>query len=184
MTQSSTICITSRTLVRVDGTQHILFVARLSPEKGVHVLVEAFKMLVERRPKLRLDLVGGAYTQVYLYLAPDPDDKAMATLAAFYGTALSEMVRRQLLLAGQAYLDDIATAATGDNRIVFHGAIPHTETIVLYRRTAVMVLPSVWNAFGTVTSGDGQKRSVLALLYTVWHWSAIAGKRFLMLSVM
>jgi glycosyltransferase involved in cell wall biosynthesis len=128
-----------------DGTQHILFVARLSPEKGVHVLVEAFKMLVERRPKLRLDLVGGAYTQVYLYLAPDPDDKAMATLAPFYGTTLSEMVRRQLLLAGQAYLDDLATAAAGDNRIVFHGAIPHAETIALYRRAAVMVLPSVWN---------------------------------------
>ena len=128
-----------------DGTQHLLFVARLSPEKGVHVLIQAFKILAESRPTLRLDLVGGAYTQAYLYLAPDPDDRTMASLERFYGTRLFEMVRRQLILKGQAYLDDLTTEAAGDGRIVFHGVIPHGETIALYRRATVMVLPSVWN---------------------------------------
>ena len=127
------------------GTQHLLFVARLSPEKGVHVLIQAFKILAESRPTLRLDLVGGAYTQAYLYLAPDPDDPAMATLEPFYGNRLSEMVRRQLVLKGQAYLNDLVAEAAGDDRIIFHGAIPHGETIALYRQAAVMVLPSVWN---------------------------------------
>ena len=128
-----------------DGTQHLLFVARLSPEKGVHVLIQAFKILAESRPTLRLDLVGGAYTQAYLYLAPDPDDPAMASLEPFYGRRLSEMVRRQLLLKGQAYLNDLVAEAAGDDRIIFHGAIPHGETIALYRQAAVTVLPSVWN---------------------------------------
>jgi spore coat protein SA len=128
-----------------DGTRHLLFVARLSPEKGVHVLIRAFKILAESRPALRLDLVGGAYTQAYLYLAPDPDDRAIASLERFYGNRLSEMVRRQLILKGQAYLDDLAAEAAGDDRIVFHGVIPHSETIALYRRATVMVLPSVWN---------------------------------------
>jgi glycosyltransferase involved in cell wall biosynthesis len=131
--------------VQSDGTQHLLFVARVSPEKGVHVLIQAFKILAEDRPMLRLDIVGGAYTQAYLHLAPDPDDRTMASLERFYGIRLSEMVRRQLILKGQAYWDDLTTEAAGDDRIVFHGVIPHAETIALYRRAAVMVLPSVWN---------------------------------------
>jgi glycosyltransferase involved in cell wall biosynthesis len=128
-----------------SGTQRLLFVARLSPEKGVHVLIEAFKILRESHPALRLDLVGGAYAQAYLYLAPDPDDPAMASLDPFYGMRLSEMVRRQLVLKGQAYLNDLVEEAAGDDRIVFHGAIPHADTIALYRGAAVMVLPSVWH---------------------------------------
>ena len=128
-----------------DGTHRLLFVGRLSPEKGVHVLIQAFKILGESHPTLRLDIVGGAYTQAYLYLAPDPDDPAMASLEPFYGKRLSDMVRRQLVLKGQAYLNDLVAEAAGDDRIVFHGAIPHAETIALYRRASVMVLPSVWN---------------------------------------
>jgi glycosyltransferase involved in cell wall biosynthesis len=131
--------------VQSDGTQRLLFVARLSPEKGVHVLIEAFKILAERHPTLHLDIVGGAHTQAYLYLAPDPDDPAMASLQPFYGKRLSEMVRRQLVLKGQAYLNDLVAEAAGDDRIVFHGVIPHAETIALYRQASVMVLPSVWN---------------------------------------
>ncbi len=138
-------CPSSAVPAQSDGTQHVLFVARLSPEKGVHVLIQAFKILAESRPTLRLDLVGGAFTQAYLYLAPDPDDRTMASLERFYGTRLFEMVRRQLILKGQAYLDDLTTEAAGDDRIVFHGVIPHGETIALYRRAIVMVLPSVWN---------------------------------------
>jgi glycosyltransferase involved in cell wall biosynthesis len=131
--------------VQSDGTQHVLFVARLSPEKGVHVLIRAFSLLRESHPLLRLDVVGGASTQPYLYLAPDPDDPAMASLEPFYGKRLSEMVRRQFVLKGQAYLNDVVAEAAGDTRIVFHGAIPHAETIALYRQASVMVLPSVWN---------------------------------------
>src|SRR5260370_2691591 len=36
---------------------HLLFVGRLSPEKGVHVLIRAFKILAMSRPTLHLDLV-------------------------------------------------------------------------------------------------------------------------------
>src|SRR5437879_3524421 len=56
------------------------------------------------------------------------------------------MVRRQLTLRGQrTYWDDLAVAAGGDDRIVFHGAVTCADTFDLYRRAAVMVIPSVWN---------------------------------------
>jgi glycosyltransferase involved in cell wall biosynthesis len=124
---------------------HLLFVGRLSPEKGVHVLIRAFKILATSRPTLHLDLVGGAYTQAYLSLTPDPTDRAMASLERFYGNRLSEMVRRQLVLKGKAYLYDLRREAAGDERIVFHGPVRQTKTIDFYRRATVLVFPSVWN---------------------------------------
>jgi glycosyltransferase involved in cell wall biosynthesis len=127
------------------GPARLLYVGRLSPEKGVHVLIQAFKILAENRPTLQLDLVGGAYTQRYLYLAPDPNDQAIASLEPFYGKQLSDMVRRQLILRGRSYAVDLAAEAAGDERIVFHDPVPQTETIDFYRRATVLVFPSVWN---------------------------------------
>lgn len=129
-----------------DGTEHLLFVGRLIPEKGIHVLIQAFKILAERRPTLRLDLVGATNRGRYLYLCPDvKDDPTLASLVdAFYGDRLSEMVRKQLTEGAHSYLDDLVTLAGGDERIVFHGAVSNTETIEFYRRAAMLVFPSIW----------------------------------------
>jgi glycosyltransferase involved in cell wall biosynthesis len=137
---------------RIKGQQRLLFLARVSPEKGAHVLIEAFKILVDGRSpgftgsSLHLDIVGDTEILPYIYFLPDPEDPVIASLRPFYGQRLPEMVRRQLTLKGQlSYWDDLVAAAGGDDRIVFHGAIPHAKTIDLYRRAAVMVIPSVWN---------------------------------------
>jgi len=128
-----------------DGTERLLYVGRLSPEKGIHILIQAFKILAESRPALRLDLVGSTNRGLYLYLCPDLKDPAIASLVeAFYGNRLSDMVRRQLTQGEHSYLDDLVILAGGDKRIVFHGSVSHTETIDFYRRAAMLVFPSVW----------------------------------------
>jgi glycosyltransferase involved in cell wall biosynthesis len=138
-------CPTSESSARNEGTERLLYVGRLVPEKGIHVLIRAFKILVESRPTLRLDLVGATNTGRYLYLCPDLKDPAIANLVhAFYGDRLSEMVRRQLTQGSHIYLDDLLTLAGGDERIVFHGAVSHEETIDLYRRATMLVFPSIW----------------------------------------
>ena len=130
-----------------DGTTRLLFVGRLIPEWGIHVLIRAFKIVAATRPTLRLDLVGAANTGRYLHLCADPQDRAIADMVdAFYGKRLSDMVRRQLSRKGQSYLDDLAAEAAGDDRIVFHGGIPHSQTIDLYRRATMLVFPAVVNA--------------------------------------
>ena len=128
-----------------SGPARLLYVGRISPEKGVHVLIQAFKILAESGRTLRLDLVGSADTQRYLYLAPDPADPATAMLEPYYGKRLSEMVRRQLILRGRSYAVDLAAEVGGDERIQFHDPVPQTETIDFYRRATVLVFPSVWN---------------------------------------
>jgi glycosyltransferase involved in cell wall biosynthesis len=137
---------------QIKGQQRLLFLGRVSPEKGVHVLIQAFKILADSRSpgftgsSLYLDIVGDTEILPYMYFLPEPDDPVIASLRPFYGQRLSEMVRRQLTLKGQtSYWDDLAVAAGGDDRIVFHGAVRHAETVDLYRRAAVMVLPSICN---------------------------------------
>jgi len=138
-------CPTSDSSAPSNGTARLLYVGRLIPEKGIHVLIRAFKILAEGRPMLRLDLVGATNTGRYLYLCPDLKDRAISNLVdAFYGDRLSEMVRRQLTQGPHIYLDDLLTLAGGDERIVFHGAVSHAETIDFYRRAIMVVFPSVW----------------------------------------
>jgi glycosyltransferase involved in cell wall biosynthesis len=127
------------------GPARLLYVGRLSPEKGIHILIQAFKILAESRPTLQLHLVGSAHTQRYLYLASDLNDPAAASLEQFYGKRLAEMVRRQLILRDRSYATDLAAAAAGDERIVFHAPVPQIKTIEFYRRASVLVFPSVWN---------------------------------------
>lgn len=128
-----------------NGTERLLYVGRLIPEKGVHVLIRAFKILAETRPTLRLDLVGVADRLWYLYVCPDLKDPAIACMVqAFFGNRLSDMVRKQLTRGSQSYLEHLTTLAGGDERITFRGVVSHAETIDFYRRAAMLVFPSVW----------------------------------------
>lgn len=123
----------------------ILYVGRLSVEKGIHILIRAFKIVSKTRPTLQLDLLGAVSTPLYLYLAPDLEDQAIYGLRPFYGARFPEMVRRQLILRGRSYLDDLVAEAGGDDRIVFHGGTWQGGTIDFYHQAAMLVFPSVWN---------------------------------------
>jgi len=130
---------------QTDDSQRLLFLGRVSPEKGAHVLIQAFRILAESRPALHLDIVG--YTGgilPYIYLS-DMDDRGIGNLQQFYGKGLSDMVRRQLIFRGRSYIEDLAAQVGEDRRIVFHGAVSQTETIGFYRHAAMLVYPSECN---------------------------------------
>ncbi len=44
--------------VSEDKPKRILYAGAISPHRGLHVLLEAFKLVVKRYPNVRLDLVG------------------------------------------------------------------------------------------------------------------------------
>jgi glycosyltransferase involved in cell wall biosynthesis len=125
--------------------ERLLYVGRLVPEKGVHVLIQAFKIVAESRPALRLDLVGATHRGCYLYLCPDLEDPAIASMVeAFFGKRLCDMVRKQLTRGSRSYLDGLVTLAGEDERIAFRGGVSHAGTIDFYRRASMLVFPSVW----------------------------------------
>lgn len=136
-----------------DDTERLLYVGRISPEKGLHVLIRAFKIVAASRPGLQLHLIGAAGLMPYLFFWPDRRDRATASLEMFYGETLFDMVRRQIILRGRGYLADLAAEIAGDDRIVFHSAVLQTELIEFYRQAKALVFPSVWNEpFGMPTA--------------------------------
>jgi len=113
----------------------LLFVGRISPEKGLHLLVDAFNELQAERPELELTLVGEEE-------APDPgmlvrlsDDEQIRRLEEFYTAPYGETLRARLTPAAR-------------ERVHFTGAVPYAQVAAHYRDADVLVLPSLMEAFG------------------------------------
>lgn len=116
-----------------DG-RTILFIGRVSPDKGAHVLLEAFRLLCERRRKdLRLELIGDeALPSLSMQVRLDEEPR-VRRLARFY--------RRSGYL--QPLLAGLPPGVAA--RVTHRAWTRHQEVLSAYRRAAVVVLPSVWN---------------------------------------
>jgi glycosyltransferase involved in cell wall biosynthesis len=112
----------------------VLFVGRISPEKGVHLLVDAFKAIAEEFPSAQLDLVGGAGSMPAEFLVALSDDPLVRGLQSFYQCD---------------YLADIQGRIPDSlkKRVHFHGNVAHRELAQHYRRASVFVNPSLSDAF-------------------------------------
>jgi glycosyltransferase involved in cell wall biosynthesis len=135
---------------RGQADRRIVFVGRVSPEKGVHVLLEAFEQVLDRFPNARLDVVGVAGSMIalpYSYHIGLSRDPEVTKLARYYGTNLLEKVRRQLLPGGLSYFADLQLRLKGQlaPKVTFHGQLPHSDLLDVYRNADVLVFPSVWN---------------------------------------
>ncbi len=118
-----------------EEAPHVLFVGRISPEKGVHVLLDAFERVRRQFPNARLSLVGpiASAPQDFLVGLAETDD--VARLAAFY--------------QGD-YIDHLNKLISAEAResVVFTGAIPYSELAGNYGCADVVVNPSLSESFG------------------------------------
>jgi glycosyltransferase involved in cell wall biosynthesis len=126
--------------------ERLLFVGRISPEKGVHVLIDAFARLAPARPRLELELVGepGLVPKAFLDLLERTP--ALEVALAFYGTSSLDRLRRTLR-GGQGYLDALLERLPADlrSRVRVVGAVPHDALVERYRAADLLVAPSVCN---------------------------------------
>lgn len=114
----------------------LLFVGRVSPEKGVHVLLAALRALISTRPNVRLEVVGPIGAAPYEYIVLLDRDVQTRRLARYYGRARRE----------DQYADAIhrmGEAVRG--HVTFSGAIRYSELAERYRAADIVVVPSVWN---------------------------------------
>jgi glycosyltransferase involved in cell wall biosynthesis len=113
-------------------TKQLLFVGRIWPDKGPHILVEAFNQVVEQHPEARLEFVGwkaGPPPEYILRLSEDQHVRDLAPLSnANYF----------------CYLQRLASPEAGA-RTIFFDALPHPQLAERYRGAAIFVFPSVWN---------------------------------------
>ena len=130
------------------GPIRLLFVGRISPDKGVHVLMEAFDQLALERPDVTLDIVGKPgmlpFDVLGLLLR---NDSLLGGLGEFYGRSRLDGALAALRGQRRGYFETLTARLSGDaaQRVRFHGTIPFSELLSLYQQAHLLVLPSIWN---------------------------------------
>jgi glycosyltransferase involved in cell wall biosynthesis len=123
-----------RRLDEMSAEARILFVGRVSPEKGVHVLIEAFTKVACQVPNVFLDVVGGGGSLPLDYLVAISSDRVVRGLGHFYGTDYLTVVKSRIPVKLRT-------------RVVFHGNVEHDALAGHYRKATVFASPSLSDAF-------------------------------------
>ncbi|MEH2026154.1 glycosyltransferase family 4 protein [Nostoc sp.] len=115
--------------------KQILFVGRISPEKGIHVLIDAFNKVVSRYPQVQLKLVGSGTALVPWYTL-DREDQQIQNILSYYQGSYREQLQKRI-------------ASNAVSSVFFLGKVPHFELFEYYQQADIFIFPSVWNeAFG------------------------------------
>jgi len=132
--------------------RRLLFVGRVSPEKGVHVLLDALRIVADRFIQARLDVVGPIGECERDFVVALCDDERVAQLASFYdGRGYGSHLKEQWESLG---LQD---------RVTWHGAVPHRNLPAHYRGADVLINPSLSEPFGiTVIEAMASETPVVA----------------------
>jgi glycosyltransferase involved in cell wall biosynthesis len=124
----------------------ILFVGRVSPEKGVHKLAEAFRLLLASSERFELEIAGPVGLLPLSQIRLLAGDSHVAELIRFYGSGLRGAVASQLLHARSGYRHFIDSLLTGEasTRVRFLGLLSRQALLDAYHRAEVVVVPSLW----------------------------------------
>ncbi len=125
----------SPTVPRIEGGDgcKVLFVGRLSPEKGIHILLEAFRRVASRNSTVTLELVGPSTLAPKQFVDPFNQDPMFRGVRRFYQRPKSYLAHLKTLVRGQ-----IA------ERVFFSGPIPNRHLAEHYRQADIFVFPSLW----------------------------------------
>ncbi|PSB12065.1 glycosyltransferase family 1 protein [Pleurocapsa sp. CCALA 161] len=124
-----------------DRPQHdtnapqLLFVGRISPEKGVHDLIDAFIKITEQYPQAVLTIAGPhliVAKALLCDLQPEPEVQA---LKYFYSIDYLEHLKSKI----PAHLS---------SQVIFTGSLHQQELLPYYQQADVVVNPSLSEAFG------------------------------------
>jgi glycosyltransferase involved in cell wall biosynthesis len=121
-----------QSVLNKNGSKQLTFVGRVSPEKGVHVLLDAFQQILKQHPHVQLKIVGPQYSLPIEYLIALSDDSKEKDLKRFYSSNYLVYLKNQL-------------SSSEASHVSFVGVVPHRLIPNLYKSTDVCVVPSVCN---------------------------------------
>ncbi len=110
----------------------VMFVGRLAPEKGVHLLVEAFAQVSAAHPDARLELIGPQDLSPKQFVDPFGRDPLIGEVSAFYQRPGSFQARLE------------AIARPMGSRVSFRGPIPNDAMEAELARAGIFVFASLW----------------------------------------
>ncbi len=127
----------------------LLYVGRIAPDKGVHLLAEAADRLIREGVDLELTLIGKPglmpYDLLSRLLGGEPE--ALAAVRPFYGcSSLRTWLSKEVLRQGRSYRDAVRArlSPAACARVRFLGTVPLPALVGAYRAADLLVLPSVW----------------------------------------
>ena len=120
----------------------LLFVGRVCPEKGSHILLEAFKKVRAQYPQTQLTIVGPMGVIPYEYLVGVTDDPVVADLAPFHKDN-----------SWMNYLKKTISQINGQEKhnkpVSLTGPIPPSGLTDYFRQADIFIFPSICQeAFG------------------------------------
>jgi glycosyltransferase involved in cell wall biosynthesis len=112
----------------------ILFVGRMSPEKGVHRLLEAFEKVTTKVPEARLVMIGPASLAGQELVDRDGKDPLFDDVREFWGSP-------------KRFRDHLVAEAESrtPGKVTFIGGVDHSELEEWYRRADIFVFPPIWH---------------------------------------
>lgn len=119
---------------RGNSSIRLLNVGRVSPEKGLHVLVDALERVVAVRPEVTLTVLGEESPVPYEFAVKISQDELVKRLARFYGGSYLQQLREQMS-------DAVA------ERVTFIDRVAHDQTRLYYDDADIFVFPSIFEAF-------------------------------------
>jgi glycosyltransferase involved in cell wall biosynthesis len=136
-------------------TQRILYAGAISPHRGLHVLLQAFKLVVEEHPDVHLDLVGPHGNYALQDTFDVRDERLRQSVAPYYAFRPLSLLKARLLprspdrTSYKACLASMMPAEVA-SKVTFHGMVgQRPELIGHYYSGDIFVLPSICNdSFG------------------------------------
>jgi len=115
--------------------KNLLFVGRISPEKGLHILLDAFQQVAWHYPEVQLEIVGPEAVAPLEYIVALSDEDKVKDLAVFYP---------------ESYLSQLQTRLPSElaSQVRFTGFVPYSQLHKHYLNADVLINPSLSEAFG------------------------------------
>ena len=119
----------------------LLFVGRVSPEKGIHLAIGAVKKLIKNYPSIHLNIVGLISSAPREYILDLSDDMQIKRLTQFYGEDPSN---------GSYYFECLKRMVGEEYKtcISFKGLVPHEKVVDFYQEADILINPSFSESFG------------------------------------
>jgi glycosyltransferase involved in cell wall biosynthesis len=130
--------------------KRILYSGAISPHKGVHVLLDAFRLVVDRYPRVRLDVAGSVGSYPLEETFDINDEAAIKSVAPLYAKSRLSRVKAKLSLApadAGTYQSYLKSKLGGDisAKVSFLGFIPRPELVERYYNADVFAFAPIWN---------------------------------------
>jgi glycosyltransferase involved in cell wall biosynthesis len=128
--------------IRRSDPKRILYVARISPEKGTHVLAKAFNLVYEKAPGAELRICGGEHRQPLSYFKNLSHDPNLDGVEQYYASQSYTEQVKQLLTPAAAKM------------VTFAGEVEYSQMNSEYAQGDVFVHPSIWNDPSPLVLGE------------------------------